>query len=222
MAAKRDAPGGDGAAAMKAHCDMRDLTLTRVGPLRINMDITNKFDDNTPSYSVDISGLFSDNTEITLYDRSKKGDQILGRCRFNKFHTSEMQISLKGGASVQMMWVKQHDFHRWAVPKQAQPGDKLEGSEDNYVLWKASEDPVYSPGNLELHSLKLCDMDRSMVYATFSGAAPGSKNGGSLRVRADLGKDFTTMTVLTLCGLIEKERQQRARKGNFTTGMLAY
>lgn len=207
---------------MKTHCDMCDLTLTRVGPLRINMELTTKFDDNTPLYSVDISGLFGDNTEITLYDGSKKDDQVLGRCRFNKFHTSEMQVWPKGGASVRMMWVKQHDFHRWAVPTQAQPGNKPGVSEENYVLWKAAEDPVYSPGNLELQSLELCDMDRSIVYATYTGASPGSKKGGSLRVRDDLGKDFTILIILTLCGLIEKERQKRARKGNFTTGMLAY
>lgn len=225
MAAKREhqstPSGANNARAIKTHCDMHDLIFTRVGPLRIDLEITNKFGDNSPLYSVDISGLFGDNTEIALYEGSKKDAQILGRSRFNKFHTSEMQIIPKGGASIRMVWVKQHDFYRWAVPKQSQPGDSADGL-DQYVLWKASEDPVYSAGNLELRSLQLCDFDGSKVYATYTGAAPGSKKGGSLRVRDDLGKEVTTMIILTLCCLIEKERQKRARKGNFTTGMLAY
>ena len=71
---------------------MHDLIFTRIGPLRINLGITNEFDDNSPLYSVDISGLFGDPTEITLYEGSKMDDKILGRSHFNKFHTSEMRI----------------------------------------------------------------------------------------------------------------------------------
>ena len=75
---------------------MHDLIFTRVGPLRINLEIITKFDDNSPLYSVDISGLFGDRTEITLYEGSKMDGQILGRSHFNKFHTSEMQIIPNG------------------------------------------------------------------------------------------------------------------------------
>lgn len=224
MDAERDQhiPLGTGDAATKAQCNPNELILTRVGPLRINMEISNKFEEGGPLYSIDVSGLFGDKTEITLYAGPKKDDRVLGRCRFNKFRTSEMQICPKGGASFSMLWVKQHDFYRWSIPKQSQPGDMVEGLEEKYFLWKASEDPVFSSGNLELQNLELCDMDKTVTYATYSGAAPGSKKGGNLRLRDNLGKDFTITIILTVCGLIEKERQKRARKGNFTTGMLAY
>lgn len=206
----------------KAKYRPNELIFTRVGPLRINMEISARSKDHHPLYSIDITGLFSDNTEITLYTGSKKDEHVLGRCRFNKFRTSEMQIGLHGGGTSRMVWIKHHDYYRWSVPREPEAGYKAAVLEEKYFLWKATEQPPSLSGNRVFQNLELCDMDNDVVYAAYSGAAPGTKDGGHLPLRDDLGQDFTAMVILTLSDLIEKERQKRARKGNYTIGMLAY
>jgi hypothetical protein len=206
----------------QAHCSPSDLIFTRTGPWRINMEITTKHQTENPLYSIDITGLFSDNTEITMYSGSKKEDRVLGRCHFNKFRTSEMQIVSHAGASSRMVWIKHHDCYRWSVPKPSRAGEKTDVTDEKYFLWKTTEFPASSSGNRVYQNLELCDMDNSTVYAAYSGAAPGTKSGGHLLLREEMGDEMITMAVLTICGLIEKERQKRARKGNYTIGMLAY
>jgi hypothetical protein len=208
-------------ASTKVQSSPNDLNFTRIGTWRINMEISTRSKHETPLYYIDVSGLFSDNTEITLYTGPKKDDHVLGRCRFNKFRTSEMQVSSSGGASSRMTWIKHHECYRWSIPRKSQIGEKAGGQEEKYFLWKTSEEPASPKGNRVHQNLELCDMD-DMVYAAYSGGAPGTKNGGHLLLRDDLEEVFIAMIVLTLCGLIEKERQARARKGNYTIGMLAY
>lgn len=203
-------------ASTKVHSSPNELNFTRIGAWRINMEISTKRHYESPLYSIDVSGLFSDNTEITLYTGPKKDDRVLGRCRFNKFRTSEMQVSSNGGASSRMVWIKHHECYRWSIPRKSQAG-----GEERYFLWKTSENPASPSGNRVYQNLELCDTD-DVVYAAYSGGAPGTKNGGNLLLRDDLDEEFLAMIVLTLCGLIEKERQVRARKGNYTIGMLAY
>jgi hypothetical protein len=200
----------------KAQRSPNELNFTRIGAWRINMEISTRGQGGSPLYSIDVSGLFSDNTEITLYTGPKKDDRVLGRCRFNKFRTSEMQISSGGAASSRMIWIKHHDCYRWSMPRKSQAGE-----EERYFLWKTCEEPASPSGNRVYQNLELCD-GHNVVYAAYSGGAPGTKNGGNLLLRDDLEDEFITMIVLTLCGLIEKERQARARKGNYTIGMLAY
>lgn len=121
-----------------------------------------------------------------------------------------------------MIWIKQHDYYRWSVPQKSEAGEKTEVVEERYLLWKSTEYPTSPSGNRVYQNLELCDTDNSTVYAAYSGGAPGTKSGGSLLLTEDMGEDMITMAILTVCGLIEKERQKRARKGNFTIGMLAY
>ncbi|KAJ5369234.1 uncharacterized protein N7496_008994 [Penicillium cataractarum] len=206
---------------LKASAGPNELVFTRIGPWRINMEISTKNQPENTLYSIDIAGLFSDNTEITMYSGSKKENRVLGHCRFNKFRPSEMQISSHGTSS-RMIWIKQHDSYRWSVPQKSEAGEKTETMDEKYFLWKTVEYPASSSGNRVYQNLELGDMDNSTVYAAYSGGAPGTKSGGSLLLREDMGEDMITMAVLTVCGLIEKERQTRARKGNFTIGMLAY
>lgn len=208
-------------ASTKVHSSPNELNFTRIGTWRINMEISARSQNGSPLYSIDVSGLFSDNTEITLYTGPKKNDHFLGRCRFNKFRPSEMQVSSNGGALSRMTWIKHHECYRWSIPKKSKPDEKSGAQEERYFLWKTSEEPASLKGNCNYQNLELCDMD-DVVYAAYSGGAPGTKNGGNLRLRDDLDDGFIAMIVLTLCGLIEKERQARARKGNYTIGMLAY
>ncbi|OKO98044.1 hypothetical protein PENSUB_9624 [Penicillium subrubescens] len=208
-------------ASTKVQSSPNELNFTRIGTWRINMEISPKRHHESPVYSIDVSGLFSDNTEITLYTSPKKDDRVLGRCRFNKFRPSEMQISSNGGASSRMTWIQHHECYRWSIPRKSQAGEKAGEQEEKYFSWKTVEEPASPKGNHVYQNLELCDMD-DVIYAAYSGGAPGTKNGGNLRLRDDLDEEFLAMIVLTVCGLIEKERQARARKGNYTIGMLAY
>lgn len=109
-------------ASTKVHSSPNELNFTRIGAWRINMEIATKRHHDSPLYSIDVSGLFSDNTEITLYTGPKKDDRVLGRCRFNKFRTSEMQVSANGGASSRMIWIKHHECYRWSISRKSQAG----------------------------------------------------------------------------------------------------
>ncbi|KAF3392553.1 hypothetical protein F1880_008833 [Penicillium rolfsii] len=208
-------------ASTKVQSSPNELNFTRVGAWRINMEISARSQDRHPLYSVDISGLFSDNTEISLHAGPKHTDRVLGRCCFNKFRTSEMQIFSNEGASSRMIWMKHHECYRWTIPRKSHAIETKGGQAENFFQWKSVEKPASSFGNRVYQNLELCDAD-DVVYAAYSGGAPGTKNGGNLLLKDGLDDEHIAMIVLTLCGLIEKERQARARKGNYTIGMLAY
>ncbi|KAB8213088.1 hypothetical protein BDV33DRAFT_230494 [Aspergillus novoparasiticus] len=180
----------------------QEFILTRTGPLRINMTIAPKKDEQISRYFVHINGLFHDNTDITLHASASKNGQILGSCRFNKFHTTRMCLTL-GDQQSYLMFSPQSGCYSWSLMAIRHTEGKVQQRRE--FLWKRTEASRVS-GCL---GLELCGTDTSDIYAEYFGAASGSLKAGKLRVRFDLGDIGKTMVLLTLSALIEKERQRR-------------
>ncbi|KAB8219506.1 hypothetical protein BDV33DRAFT_231536 [Aspergillus novoparasiticus] len=191
----------------------QELIITRTGPLRINMTIAPQKDEHNSRYFVHINGLFHDNTDITLHASDSKNGQILGSCRFNKFHTTRMHLTL-GDQQSYLMFSPQFGCYSWCLMVIRHTEGKVPQRRE--FLWKRTEASRVS-GRL---GLELCGPDTSDIYAEYFGAASGSLKAGKLRVRFDLGDTWKTMVLLTLSALIEKERQRRARQGHTSIAML--
>ncbi|KAJ6094498.1 hypothetical protein N7467_002011 [Penicillium canescens] len=199
----------------------KELVFVRTGPMRINMRVFSKQDDQNTIYSIHISGLFSDITDIEMHAGTERGYQALGSCRFNKFRTSQIQFRLNDEHPSKMLSVQDHAYYRWSMDGSHRVDGILQKSKRHFVWKRAAQSATISNATGVL-DLELCDADNLQVCAVYNGATPGSGKGGCLQFQDDLGESGEIGVVLTLSALIEKERQKRGRKGNFSTGMLAY
>ncbi|KAJ5994201.1 hypothetical protein N7451_009925 [Penicillium sp. IBT 35674x] len=200
---------------------IQEFIFTRTGPLRINMKICPRSDQNHPLYYAEITGSFGDNTDLALHAGSDRDQPLLGTCQFNKFHASQIEVHRQSGPKSKMIMIKGHGYH-WSIPWVHCSIEQGHTEMERHFYWKAQERHTpASPGSGKL-CLELCSEDYDGIYATYSGAAPGTRKGGILQLKDDLGEEWKTMVILTLSTLVEKARQTRARDGGFTTGMLAY
>lgn len=200
---------------------IQEFILTRTGPLRINMKICLRRDQNYPLYHVEITGSFGDNTDLALHAGSDRDQPLLGTCHFNKFHASQIEMHRQGGPKSKMIMIKGQGYH-WSMPWVHYSAEQGHTEMERHFYWRAQEKHTpASPGSGKL-CLDLCSTDYDEIHATYSGAAPGTRKGGILHLNDDLGEEWKTMVFLTLSTLVEKARQTRARDGGFTTGMLAY
>ncbi|KAJ5703320.1 hypothetical protein N7493_011709 [Penicillium malachiteum] len=197
-----------------------ELIFTRIGPLRINMKIYGKRNQEIPLYYVDISGSFSDYTDLALYPGADKEKPVLGNCRFNKFQKSQIEIQPHGRSKFKMSSSKEKGYY-WSMPWTSISGGQGKEEQMRQFLWKDIEPASSRSGRLELG---LYDTQSSDIHAVYTGALPGTRKGGVLKLNDDdYGEEWRTMVILTLSVLIEQARQKRNREGNsYTIGMLAY
>ncbi|KAJ5784664.1 uncharacterized protein N7503_009876 [Penicillium pulvis] len=200
---------------------IQEFIFTRTGPLRINMKICPKSDQNHPLYYANITGSFGDDTDLALHAGSDRDQPHVGTCHFNKFHAPQIEVHRQGGPKSKMIMIKGQGYH-WSMPWVHYSTEQGHTEIERHFYWRAQEKHTpASPGSGKL-CLELCSTDYDDIYATYSGAAPGTRKGGILYLKKNLGEEWKTMVILTLSTLVEKARQTRARDGGFTTGMLAY
>ncbi|KAB8233429.1 uncharacterized protein BDW43DRAFT_276274 [Aspergillus alliaceus] len=192
----------------------QEFIFTQTGPMRVNMIIVPKKDEQNPLYFIHVKGSISDNTDITMHAGTDKSDQVLGSCRFSKFYTTKMLLTL-GDQKSHMMFSPQYGCYSWSLLAIRHIHGKVQQRRREF-LWKRTEESRVS-GSL---GLELCGVGTADVYAVYFGAAPGSRKVGILRVRIDLGDMWKTMVLLTLSALLEKERQRKAREEGIRTVML--
>lgn len=198
-----------------------EFIFTRTGPLRINMNIFSRDNKHCPLYYANITGSFGDNTDLSLHAGSDRDQPLLGTCHFNKFHASQIQVDPQDGPISKMILAKNYGYH-WSMPWVYHSTEQGNTEMERHFYWRAQEKgrPA-SPGSGEL-CLELCSTDDAGAYAVYSGSAPGTRKGGILQLKNNLGQKWKTMVILTLSALVEKARQTRARDGSFSVGMLAY
>ena len=214
--------GTSGHASIENRASQRkELVFVRTGPMRINMRVFSKQDDQNALYSIYISGLFSDNTDIEMHAGAERGHQALGSCHFNKFRASQIQFHLSDEHPSKMISVQDHAYCRWSMDDLHRVDGILQKSK-RYFVWKRAAQTASNSNATGMLDLELCDADNNEVCAVYNGGAPGTGKGGVLQIQDGLGEQGEIGVVLTLSALIEKERQKRGRKGNFSTGMLAY
>ncbi|KAJ6020427.1 hypothetical protein N7540_005931 [Penicillium herquei] len=183
------------------------------------MKIYGKRNQDIPLYYVDISGTFSDHTDLALYPGADNKIPALGNCNFNKFRSSQIEIQPHGRSKLKMILSKEKGYY-WSMPWISISGDQQHMRQ---FLWKEIEPGTRAGRDSGKLQLGLYDTQSSDIHAMYTGAAPGTRKGGVLKLNDDYGEEWRTMVVLTLSVLIEKARQKRDREGNsFTIGMLAY
>lgn len=197
-----------------AKSKLQKLIFTRVAPLKINMRISVKHDERDTLYFIHVGGMFSDDTDVTMYAGRDKSGQILGSCRFNKFRSSKMHFKLSAGEASTINLVAEHGYYQWSMPRTLEASDRKEEVGERHFLWRRSAELDRDARNADALNLELCSPDPFEVHATYAGALPGSRKGGILEFKDDLGEDFKTMVVLTLSVLVEKARQKRDRSGD--------
>lgn len=199
----------------------QEFFFTHTGPLRISMKVFAKNDQNCPLYYISITGSFGDDTDLSLHAGSDRDQALLGTCHFNKFHASQIQVHRQNGPKLKMIMIKEHGYH-WSMPWVYHSTKQGHTEMERHFYWRAQgRNTSASSGSGKL-CLELCGTEYADVYAIYSGAAPGTRKGGILQLRNNLGEEWRTMVVLTLSALLEKARQTRARDGSFSVGMLLY
>ncbi len=150
---------------------------------------------------------------VRLREGKEKRGAYFGQAEFDKF---ESKIELYVGKSEYSMTKEGKNTYRWnIIPSKT--------GEETFFVWRRMEKEV---GNSESSFVnpdwKLVQEKSGEVHAVYVENMQRGSDRGKMQFRRSLGYEWEMAVLLTLGTMVERERQRRGRRGNFTTGMLAY